>query len=304
MAGIFLLAVIALMLVWIMCKLCAMSSQKAKATATSVDSTPETASAIDDKNVKVEAASGGITTTAKLAHVLAIVVAGAIAVAVATVLADGNSVVHLKDPQYLPVITNPALRDIGIHHRADELLGPTYGIGLFHDQSGATWTELRAGSTLKELEANLGLPVIAAALPSVIATDDLKHPVPFLECHALKMAGLCACSFGFIAEVVAVLMIIFHAVALTGMLAPKMVKAIAGLVWLTLSSGFLIVILLAVGIFTATWECDNTIIPSIKVSDHFQYNYGFAFAIIGFISAMLVFFTQLAMTSTKENDVA
>ena len=82
---------------------------------------------------------------------LAVLVSGAIALAVGTVLADGTSVILVKDPQYLPIITNPALKSIGFNHRVDELLGPTYGIGLHHDQSGATWTELRAGDDLKTL---------------------------------------------------------------------------------------------------------------------------------------------------------
>jgi len=70
-------------------------------------------------------------------------------------------------------------------------------------------------------------------------------------------------------------------------------------VWFTLTTGFLTVVLLAIGIYTAVWECDNTIIPSIKIEDHFEYNYGFPFAITGFVSSLLILAIQMACTSTK-----
>merc|ERR1719238_1499037 len=245
--------------------------------------------------------SGGMPVHAKLAHALAIIVAGVIAVAVGIVLADGTSVIKLKEAQYLPIITNPALKSQGFSHRIDMLLGPTYGVGLHHDQAGYTWTDVSAGKTLKELERDLGLPVIVAALPSVIATDDLKHPVPFLECNELQMAGLAAVSLGFIAEIVAVVMLIFHTLALAGLLPSKLAKPLGGLIWFVLATGFLVVIFLAVGVYSATWECDNTIIPSINLSDHFEYSYGFAFAITGFVSALLIFLVICAVTSTSDD---
>ena len=89
-------------------------------------------------------------------------------------------------------ITNPALKSMGFNHRADELLGPTYGIGLHHDQAGRTWTKVGAQSTLKDLVSNLGIPVIAAAIPSVIETDALKHPVAIIGSRGLSAAGLAA----------------------------------------------------------------------------------------------------------------
>ena len=299
-----LLVVILFALGWIVCKLNALYDRVPSEQAKVIDSTPETTEAVSDtKTIKVDSKES-LPTVAKLSHVLSLIVAGVIAVCVATVLADGNSVIHLKDPQYLPIITNPNLKSIGFNHRADELLGPSYGIGLHHDQSGVSWTRIRAGKTLKQLEADLGLPVIAAALPSVIATDDLKHPVPFLECKQLQMAGLCAMWFGFIAEVVAVVMVIFHAAAVLELLPAKLVKPLAGLIWLTLTSGFLIVVLLASGIYTATWKCDNTIVPELKLDKHFDYNYGFAFAIIGYICSLLIFVVNMACTSTNYSTAA
>jgi hypothetical protein len=251
------------------------------------------------KDVKVEMMSPTMPMIPKLAHALAVVVAGVIALAVSSVLADGTSVIRLKDPQYLPIATDPSLKSAGISHRLDQLLGPTYGIGLHHDQSGHSWTSISAGSTLKDLVSQLGVPVVVAALPNAIANDDLKHPVPFLSCDALQMAGLCAMSFGFIAETVAAVMVIFHTLVLVGIVPGNIIKPFAALVWVTLTAGFMIVILLACGIYTATWECDNPVIPSIKISDHFHYNYGFAYAIIGFLSSLLIFVVMLSATSMK-----
>jgi len=261
------------------------------------------APAVGAKNVKVEVPEG-MPLRSKLAHTLAIIVSGVIAVAVATVLADGTSVIKLKDAAFLKPATNPALKSKGLNYRLDQLLGSTYGVGLHHDQSGHSWTAVSAGSTLKDLLANLGTDVVIAAVPSVISTDDLKHPVPFLSCDDLQMAGLAAMSFGFIAEVVAVVMLIFHTLALAGVVPSKLGKMFAGLVWCVLSAGFLIVILLAIGIYNSTWTCDQPVIPTIKLADHFDYNYGFGFALIGYASALLIFVTQLTFTSTKDGEPA
>jgi len=257
----------------------------------------------DTKNVKVEMGSspeGGLQTHAKLAHALSAIVSGVIALAVAAVLADGTSVIKLKSVSELSVITAPELKSQGLSMRLDQLLGPTYGIGLHHDQSGRTWTEAGAGDTLQTLVDQLGMPVVIGAVPSVISTDGLKHPVHFLSCDELQKAGLSAMGLGFIAEAVAILMLVFHCVAMTGMLPAKLTKPLASLIWLVLTAGFLIVVCLAIGIYTATWKCNNTVIPQIKLSEHFDYNYGFGFAIVGFISALLVFVVQLTFTSTTD----
>jgi hypothetical protein len=245
------------------------------------------------KNVKLEMGSKA----SQLANALAIIIAAVIALCVGTVLADGTSVIKLKPVSQLPIATNPALKSEGVHYRLDELLGPTYGIGLHHDQAGYTWTQTGAQGTLRDILHELGTPVVAAAVPSVIATDGLKHPVPFLMCEELKMAGLAAMSLGFIAEIVAVLMVIFHVLALAGMLPAKIVKPAAGLIWLTLTAGFAIVILLAIGIYRATWTCQNAVVPSIKIYEHFDYNYGFYFAIVGFLSSLLVFTVMMVCTT-------
>jgi len=258
-----------------------------------------------DVNVEIRATAipQGLPVHAKLAHVLAVVVSGVIAVAVSIVLADGGSVITLKDVKDLPVVTAKNLKEpYGINYRLDELLGPTYGIGLHHDHSGRTWSEAGAGEPLSAIVGNLGLPAVAAAVPYVIAHDSLKHPVPLLQCNDLKMAGMCAMALGFIADAVAVVMVVFHALALAGLVPSKLGKMFAGLIWTVLSAGFLVVICLAVGIYDADWKCDNVVIPQIKLSEHFDYNYGFVFAIVGYISAVLILCTTLCFTSTKDGE--
>ena len=76
-------------------------------------------------------------------------------------------------------------------------------------------------------------------IPLVWIVAALKHPVPLLECNELKASGMAAMSLGFIAESVAVLMVLFHALSLAGLLPSKIAKPLAALVWLVLSVGFL-----------------------------------------------------------------
>merc|ERR1719201_1619311 len=61
----------------------------------------------------------------------------------------------------------------------------------------------------------------------------------------------------------------------------------------------MIVVFLAVGVYTSTWTCDNTFIPTINLSEHFDYNYGFYYAIVGLLSSLLIFNVILNATSTK-----
>jgi hypothetical protein len=275
-----------------------MSNLKTPETAEVLSANPEAVNV----NVKVapKTSPTGLPTHVKLAHVLALFVAGVIALCVSAVLADGTSVIILKHAKDLPRATNKTLKKQGLDYRLDELLGPGYGVGLHHDQAGYTWTETGAESTLKHLIEQLGLPAVIAAVPSVISTDGLKHPVHFLSCNKLEQVGLSAMAFGFIAEIVAVLMVLFHALALAGMLPAKPAKAIAVLVWFVLSAGFMIVCGLAMGAYTEEWTCDQPIIPKLKLSDHFDFNYGFGFAIIGYLSSVLILCVTLVFTSTTD----
>ncbi|EOD21538.1 hypothetical protein EMIHUDRAFT_469783 [Emiliania huxleyi CCMP1516] len=209
--------------------------------------TPTTAEALEGqpnaKAVTIGAAKAtGSDIAYKLSHLLALVVAGVIALLASAALADGRSVIKLKDTSNLPRLTALTatldgktinLKDHGLDYRADELLGPQYGVGLHHDSSGYGWGKAGARETLQEYIDELGLLQVIAAVPSVIATDGLKHPAHFLECTELKKAGLSAMSLAIIAEVASAVMIIFHGLALVGLLplSAKLAKGFAGLVW-------------------------------------------------------------------------
>ena len=86
---------------------------------------------------------------------------------------------------------------------------------------------------------------------------DLKHPVPFLQCKTLQMAGISAMVLGFVADVSAVLVLILHCLLLAGLLPSKLGKPLTTLIWFVLTIGFATVCFLAVGVYTATWSCDN-----------------------------------------------
>jgi len=282
----------------------------------SVDATPPQPDAlsppmeVEAVNVKVSSDSGQtpsavpLSLPSKLAHLLAVVVAGVIALFVSSVLADGRSVIVLKPAKDLPRITDKKLVEHGLDYRADELLGPTYGVGLHHDSSGYTWTECGAEHNLQTYVDELGLHQTIAAVPSVIATDGLKHPVEFLSCEELQKAGMSAMVLGYIAEIAAALMIIFHGATLVGILSgvmkAKLAKGAAALVWFTVTAGFLIVIGLALGIMETNWKCDNPFIPDVTLSDHFVFTYGIVFGYLGYLSALLVFLSVLLFTSTKD----
>ena len=143
-----------------------------------------------DVKVDVVATGAGVPKHAKLAQILSILVSGVIALAVSSVLADGQSVIILKPVKDLPPATNPALKDLVSHTTKDEkygefsekyvqlkynlaeLLGPGYGVGLHHDQSGHIWNEAGAeDQDLAFLIKDLGIDAVMAAVPSVISTD-------------------------------------------------------------------------------------------------------------------------------------
>ncbi|EOD20109.1 delta CA [Emiliania huxleyi CCMP1516] len=278
--------------------------------------TPTTAEALEgqpnEKAVIIGAAKAtGSDIAYKLSHLLALVVAGVIALLASAALADGRSVIKLKDTSNLPRLTALTatldgetinLKDHGLDYRADELLGPQYGVGLHHDSSGYGWGKAGARETLQEYIDELGLLQVIAAVPSVIATDGLKHPAHFLECTELKKAGLSAMSLAIIAEVASAVMIIFHGLALVGLLplSAKLAKGFAGLVWFTLTAGFLIVVCLPIGVYETEWTCNKDFVPAIRLWDHFVYNWAFPVGYLGYACSLLVFSVVLCFPSLEE----
>jgi hypothetical protein len=242
----------------------------------------------------------GMSSKSALVHVLCSSIAMVIVAFVIAVLADGKSVLTLKTNP--PVVTNPAV----VNATLAQLLGNSYGIGLHHDSSGRTWNEVDSpdsvtgGLLLNELIASLGAGAVLGALPTVIATDSLKHPIQFLSCIELRDTSMAAMLLGFIADIAAALMVIFHAAALAGLVKPKLAKMVSVLVWFVLSVGFLIVIILASVIFTGEWECQQPVIPTLKVDDHFDLNYGLPFACVGFVASVLALVSVVLLLSSAE----
>ena len=126
-----------------------------------------------DVKVDVVATGAGVPKHAKLAQILSILVSGVIALAVSSVLADGQSVIILKPVKDLPPATNLELKKLVSHHKENhiqlkynlaELLGPGYGVGLHHDQSGHIWNEAGAeDQDLAFLIKDLGIDAVMAA---------------------------------------------------------------------------------------------------------------------------------------------
>ena len=59
-----------------------------------------------------------------------------------------------------------------------------------------------------------------------------------LGSYGLKAAGYAAMSLGFVADAVAIVMVIFHALVIVGLVPYKFIKPLSGLVWLVLTIGF------------------------------------------------------------------
>ena len=63
------------------------------------------------------------------------------------------------------------------------------------------------------------------------------------------------------------------------------------------------VVCLAIAIYTTTWTCDNILVPEIELDDHFNFNYGFGFAITGYVASLLIFNVSLFFLSSADTEV-
>ena len=222
------------------------------------------------------------------AHTVAICVSTALVLCFTAVLADGRSLVTLKTED-LPVITNHpyvTAADAGV------LLGRSYGIGLHHDQAGRSWSHVDENvGILEDILAKHGRVATLAALTSynntfdpstgLIGLNALKHPVTFFGCSGLRGAGLSAMALGCIADAIAGATVIFHTAALTGLMPNEKGKTMALLMWTLLSIIFTIIVMLEGSIYTTTWDCEQPIVPTLRLADSFDLTYGLPFAIVG-----------------------
>ena len=161
---------------------------------------------------------------------------------------------------------------------------------------------LSASMTLMDLINDLGAATVVGALPAVVNGDILKHPIQWLTCTDLRDTGMAAMSLGIIAVAAAGLMVIFHAAALSGLVKSKLAKVVPLLVWVVLSVGFLIVVVLAAVIYTKEWTCHNPVIPKLKPKDHFDLTYGLPFACVGFAASMVAV-AAVALGVSSEGEV-
>jgi len=226
-----------------------------------------------------------LSTKAKIGHLLLVVIAATIACFLTAVLADGRSVIVLKeDAASLPIITNPAI----ISANMKMIVGTDYGVGLHHDMAGRFWSDVDPNfGTLPQLLALMGAADVLAALPMVIAENVVKHPVAFLECNGLVSAGTFCCALAFIGIVLSVVAIIVSFCGATELISQKCAKMLSIGLYSVFTIAFLIVTILGLQIVNAEWACENPVIPTLTLADSFDLSYGIPFAIIGIVASVI-----------------
>lgn len=228
----------------------------------------------------------------RFSHVSGVALAIAICTALTSMLVDGRSLITLKT-EGLPIVTNPAV----VESDLNLLFSPMYGIGLHHDQTGRSWGhDDKSIGTLKDALAKLGP---AATLAALTTLNTLNHPASFLSCYGLRDAGLSAMTVGCVADVAAGLMILFHAAALARLVPLKIAGRVAVLVWLVLSISFVAMTTLGAVIYMTTWECDQSVIPLLRLADSFDLAYGLPLAVVGG-AASIVLLMILALWAFEE----
>nr|BAF32948.1 hypothetical protein [Pleurochrysis haptonemofera] len=235
----------------------------------------------------------GNTKLSSLAHGVSLLLSVVIIGFVAAVLADGRSVIVLKEGE-LPIVTDPSI----VSANLDFLLGRPYGIGAWHDQFGRKWWE-HGGVSLNEALAANGAEGTLAALPGLITENGLSHPVPFLDCNELQAVGTTAMVLCFIAIITSFFALLFHSLSLVGMVPAKLVKPVGALLHFLLTVGFLVVVILVSVAYTKEWTCDQPVIPKLTLSESFDLNYAIGFATCGFLGSFINLLLSIFLTSPK-----
>jgi len=236
----------------------------------------------------------------KLKHAGMLSLAATIVIFVTAALADGRSVFTLKENP--PPITSPALSPprsnlLPFPLTLRSLAGDHYSIGLHHDSSGRSWSQLddTFGTLQDILDANTPGSIYVgtvtadalAAMMTAVAADAFKHPVTFLSCFDLRGIALSAMSFAYLSDLIAFFMMLFHALALAGSVPPNIAKFAGVGVWSFLTFMFLMAVGMTSFTYNKLWECEQAVIPSFKPSDHFEISWGFAFAVLSFIFSII-----------------
>ena len=245
------------------------------------------------------------------AHYALISLATLIVVLLTTTLGDGRSLMALKAGS-LPIITDPTIATLD----ARFLFGQTYGIGLHHEQSGRSWNTGDAEvTTLKNSITLVGIPDTIAtfttyrstdsnpATTGLVARNSIKHPATYLSCYGMRGAGSSAMALGFLADILAASMIVFHGAAMAGRVSGGTARAVSLVVWLLLSLGLLTVVVLAGCVYASTWECDQQIIPTLRLADSFDMMYGLPFAVVCNVAAIVALILAALGISGEEEEV-
>jgi len=106
-----------------------------------------------------------------------------------------------------------------------------YGVGLAHDVTGRSWSEVSELGTLPQLIDALGVEGVLAALPQAITDRALSHPLEFLQCLDLKTIGIMCMALGYIGISLAPILLILHAMCVARLGYTKWVNIGLRIIW-------------------------------------------------------------------------
>lgn len=233
-----------------------------------------------------------------VAHLVCMLIMAWYLAIIAACLADGKSVVTIKQGD-LPIITAPPFEfDIAF------LLGRTYGVGLAHDVTGRSWSEVSELGTLPQLIDALGVEGVLAALPQAITDRALSHPLEFLQCLDLKTIGIMCMALGYIGISLAPILLILHAMCVARLGYTKWVNIGLRIIWAIYFIAFLIFVAAGWSGYADEFVCNNPLIPVIRLSDHFDVSYALPFAIVSLVLAIVGFTLCVTMCDMDTMEVS
>jgi len=224
---------------------------------------------------------------------------------VAVTLADGSSLMLLKDNCDLPTALSVSIagvrqsltmRQVLFYPHVPDAWSP-YGIGADHDSFQRSWGA-HSGETLKEAHDALvsksavpgaSVDVVAGILAS-LSKRNAFHPAAYLSCDGLIDAGMVVKAFCYLIVIVCFFQAMISAVHI---LSPppavaKMLGVLTTLIQFAQCLGFFTVILLIQAIYSTAWTCNNPLIKTLMVSNHFYLNYGIGLCIVGFLASIVM----------------
>jgi len=217
---------------------------------------------------------------------------------VAVCLADGQSVAVLKDDASLPTVMSLPIGGVDTPLNLREMLFAPhvagnyapYGIGVNHDTMRRSFGVHGGARTLNQTYDRLSAMYTdnpAAIAAGVIATMQTRvqfHPAAFLSCGSLMDHGWAARAFCFIAIAVATVQVLvssFHIAQRN-----KGLGYVTAALQAVLAIVFLTVIGLIGAINGSEFTCENQLIKTITMGDHFDLNYAIGFVVVAFLLSL------------------